>query len=544
MKKGLVACVAALAGLLALAAGPASARNAYVTNSGSGTVTVIDTVANSAVATVPVGGEPVDVAITPDGTRAYVVNSADGTVSVIDTKSNTVVGGPIPVGPKPRGIAITPDGGSAYVTNSGDDTVSLINTGANVTVGAPIPVGDEPEGIAISADGRRAFVAQLGGNVAAIDTGSNTVVGLLPNALAPARIAVGPRGGRAFVTNSGSNSITAFNPDNLAPAGGPISVGSQPAGIAIEPNGDFAFAASPFDSSVTPVNTALGVPIGASLGFPGATGVAIKPDGLQGYVTNGAGSSVTVLETSGNGAVGAIAVGGAPSGVAVVPNQGPVASFWVSPVRSRARKKLTLHASGSTDRDGRIVNFAWDFGDRVKTEGTSPTRVHSYRRPGTYNVTLVVTDNEGCSTEAVFTGQTMSCNGTAKAAITIPITVLPIKGPTLRLAGPATQLLTGKIKVRARCPRDACSLRGQGVGVAKPPGSAQRLRRLGRTRSLNLTRAWRTLRLSIPGRTRSALRRALLRGGKASAKVTVVAQDENGDLTAANRKIKLVLPGR
>jgi YVTN family beta-propeller protein len=38
------------------------------------------------------------VAITPNGLRAYVTNTNSNTVSVIDTTTNTVAGSPIPVG--------------------------------------------------------------------------------------------------------------------------------------------------------------------------------------------------------------------------------------------------------------------------------------------------------------------------------------------------------------------------------------------------------------------------------------------------------------
>ena len=128
-------------------------------------------------------------------------------------------------------------------------------------------------------------------------------------------------------------------------------------------------------------------------------------------MTDGGGSTVSVLDINRNVLAGAITVGDKPVAVAVVPNQGPTASFWVSPTQRRAKKRLTFHASGSTDSDGKITSYSWDFGDRGKAEGPQPTRAHSYRRRGTYFVTLKVTDNEGCSTETVFTGQTVSCHG-------------------------------------------------------------------------------------------------------------------------------------
>ena len=60
---------------MALLAIPAQAQtHAYVANTGSNSVSVIDTTSNTVVATVGVGDYPIGVAITPDGTRAYVTN--------------------------------------------------------------------------------------------------------------------------------------------------------------------------------------------------------------------------------------------------------------------------------------------------------------------------------------------------------------------------------------------------------------------------------------------------------------------------------------
>jgi YVTN family beta-propeller protein len=58
--------------------------------------------------------------------KAYITNSGSGTVSVIDTTNNTVVGGPIAVGTTPAGSAVTPDGSKVYVTNFGSKNVSVI----------------------------------------------------------------------------------------------------------------------------------------------------------------------------------------------------------------------------------------------------------------------------------------------------------------------------------------------------------------------------------------------------------------------------------
>ena len=70
-----------------------------------GTVSVIARPGNTVVATIPVGSSatfPNLVAVAPNGKHAYVLNSSSNIVSVIDTATNTVVGLPIPVGSGPR----------------------------------------------------------------------------------------------------------------------------------------------------------------------------------------------------------------------------------------------------------------------------------------------------------------------------------------------------------------------------------------------------------------------------------------------------------
>ncbi|MEM2129752.1 MAG: PKD domain-containing protein, partial [Candidatus Bathyarchaeia archaeon] len=56
---------------------------------------------------------------------------------------------------------------------------------------------------------------------------------------------------------------------------------------------------------------------------------------------------------------------------------------------------VTFDASGSSDPDGSIVSYAWDFGDGTFGTGVNPTR--AYAAAGTYTVRLTVTDNGGAT---------------------------------------------------------------------------------------------------------------------------------------------------
>ena len=103
------------------------AQNAYITNYGDNTVSVINTATNTVIAVVTVGLEPFGVAVTPNGREVYVTNSGSNDVSVINAATNTVVA-TIPVDLKPEGVAVTPDGSKAYVANLNGNGVSVIDT--------------------------------------------------------------------------------------------------------------------------------------------------------------------------------------------------------------------------------------------------------------------------------------------------------------------------------------------------------------------------------------------------------------------------------
>jgi PKD repeat protein len=79
----------------------------------------------------------------------------------------------------------------------------------------------------------------------------------------------------------------------------------------------------------------------------------------------------------------------------VTPNQVPVAGF----VSSVSGLSVSVDGSGSSDADGSVVSYAWDFGDQ--STGSGVTASHAYAAVGTYSVTLTVTDDRGATATSV-----------------------------------------------------------------------------------------------------------------------------------------------
>lgn len=63
------------------------------------------------------------------------------------------------------------------------------------------------------------------------------------------------------------------------------------------------------------------------------------------------------------------------------------------PYNGLITQPVHFDGTGSTDPDGSVESYEWDFGDGKLGSGPSPT--HAYDTTGTYTVTLIVTDNQG-----------------------------------------------------------------------------------------------------------------------------------------------------
>jgi YVTN family beta-propeller protein len=429
----------------------ASARNAVVTDRDSDSITIFDVGSGALVAPLigtgaAAGTEPFGVAITPDGATAYVTNQSGpgstdgGSVSTID------IGGGAPgaqigaVGAGPIGVAITPDGKRAYVASRNVSTVSVIDTATSSVIGAPIAVGDEESrdrGVAITPDGSRVYVARFGDDlVSVIDTATNLLIGApIPVGDGPRELAVTPDGKRVYVTNYEEsvtgNSVSVIDTATNAPAGPPIPVGSGPRGIAITPDGSRAYVANNGDKTVSVIDTATNTVIGSPIPVGIApVGVAVTPDGSRALVaeeTAAPDNRIFPISTATNTAEPSFQSGGeAPAEIAVVPDQPPTAAFSASHTKKKPAIEI-FDGSGSSDPDGSIARFDWSFGDGKSLADGGPTPHHTYR-PGRYTAALTLTDNEGCSTTFVFTGQTAACNGSGVAAASETVGIPPQTG--------------------------------------------------------------------------------------------------------------------
>jgi len=81
--------------------------------------------------------------------------------------------------------------------------------------------------------------------------------------------------------------------------------------------------------------------------------------------------------------------------VTETPNQSPVASITTNLASGVAPLEVSFNASNSSDSDGSIISYAWDFKDG--NTGNGETISHTFSSAGSYTVSLIVTDNDGAT---------------------------------------------------------------------------------------------------------------------------------------------------
>jgi 6-phosphogluconolactonase len=403
------------------------------------------------------GGTVFQVAITPDGRFLYAPTrgvpgqfpvpgrvavfaiAGDGSLSPVACPGSNCA---TPT-PSPNAPVVTPNGKFLYVTTAASDftapgSVLIFQIGGDGTL-TPVTcpatncnTGASPVGSSITPDGRYLYTANnFGGDVSAFAVGNDGALTPIPCPGTsckvidfPSAVAVSPNGRFVYAANiGGAVSVFSIGADGSltsVPCSGCAIPDRQFTGLAVSPGARFLYTASGFGRNKT-----LSV-------FAVAADGTLSPVNCSACNTGQQSNSQALV---------------------VSPDQAPVAAF--SATAAAAGQASRFDGSASRASPGqRVARYDWSFGDGTSVIDGGATPTHRYAAPGRYAVTLTVTDDAGCSTAFVFTGQTASCNGGPAASRTVEVTVASASAPIPTPVRTKSARITA-LRASARCYRDA-----------------------------------------------------------------------------------------
>ena len=272
---------------------------------------------------------PLELLLSPDGSRLYVLCQGTGEVRMLDTATGKALR-TIRVGRQPRGMSFSADGGRLFVVNSWDDTVTVIDTTSG-QVKATWKAGFEPSGVAEDRSGKRLYIAdRIGNDVTVLDAATGEVQTTLEAGRGASYLTMSADGAQLYATHIYPNAtphrtppkseITVIDPvrarviDRI-----PLPDIAGVFHIAVSKDGRLGVAAELHPKNLVPLAhvehgwafvdtlTVFGADTGDkpveipldeldryyALPF----GVAISPDKLRIYVTHGGSDCVSVIDT-------------------------------------------------------------------------------------------------------------------------------------------------------------------------------------------------------------------------------------------------------
>ncbi len=106
----------------------------------------------------------------------------------------------------------------------------------------------------------------------------------------------------------------------------------------------------------------------------------------------------------------------------VVPNQRPIAKIMGTTVRAFVGDEITLDATSSSDSDGNITGYRFEFGDGESIDWTQAgIAVHAYKEAGKYSAKVQVRDDDGAVSDW--------------ASMSVAITTRPNSSPSIAAGG-------------------------------------------------------------------------------------------------------------
>ena len=380
------------------------------------------------------------VAVSPNGQYVYVADEdygsiatfavgADGALTQVDDVLGSNDDAEVPSGVSsssaPDAVAVSPNGKYLYAANDIEGSVTFFTIGSSGTptpqATTPLPdessngIYDNPDGLAITPNGQSLFVSSYSEDADEYSIGPNgglvfaSTAGL--GGLGQEDVATSPNGEAYYTADFGSGTVS----EGLVHADGSVSYAgvqssgpgyyTQPYSVALSPGDAYVYAANYGDNSISTFST--------------VGGFAQEGDGVDTGVPIGS-------------SPGPVDIGSDPDAVVVSPDNGPSAAYNGTIAPSGFLS--TFDASSSSAGSEPIASYAWSFGDDSGQTTATPTVSHVYAKPGTYTVTLTVTDSDGCSTAGPWTGVDATCNSdpsaTESETLGVPATTTtPVRTP-------------------------------------------------------------------------------------------------------------------
>jgi YVTN family beta-propeller protein len=153
----------------------ANGRRLYVATSDahSGKLFVVDTDGARVITAIPTASPIRDIALSREGGAVYIASFDPhwgGAIDVVDTATNEVTA-KVGIGGAPMQISLSPDGTRAYIVDY--DHLAVLSTATNTVVDT-ISVGAEPSCMAMSPNGDRLYIADYAGNLTVLSVAPDT----------------------------------------------------------------------------------------------------------------------------------------------------------------------------------------------------------------------------------------------------------------------------------------------------------------------------------------------------------------------------------
>jgi YVTN family beta-propeller protein len=244
---------------------------AYVSNTGSNSISVIDLDSRRQITTVRAPDKPAEAVVSPDGRALVVTSRVNGTLTVYaaDPLGTLNLRGTFKGCPGATGAVILHDSSKVFVACSAGRQVMVVSLAAapdslaarqgqsmeTDEVVAMLDVGKNPANLTLKPDDGEIFVSNSGSDsVSEISTPTNDVGSTYPIGNRPAHGVVSADNAALWVSNSGSDSVSLYSIED-GKRGGSIPTGDAPDALAFSDDQHLLLAADSKSGDVTVIRT-------------------------------------------------------------------------------------------------------------------------------------------------------------------------------------------------------------------------------------------------------------------------------------------------